>query len=404
MKLFHSDLVKEQNYRFYIITQWAYVIGFLGHIAAYFRFRMLEVDEMLLFNLIYSIPCFALAFFINRRGRHNTAFFIAFIELLAHQVLTTYYLGWDFGAHYLLIYLAGLCFFNASWNIRVQLGMLGLVLFSYIFMYLNYQEGIYAIEMSPRNFNNLSIGILVIIIISLLINYFSKATRKAENRLKAEQVKTENMLNKVEALFGQQVSEEIAQELISQDVDLTSKQYDLSIMFLDIRDFTVFADSHEPREVAKFQNAVFSQLIEIVKAHRGVVLQILGDGIMAVFGAPKSNATHAHDAVQAGLAMLDKIKDLRTRQVIPHINVGIGVHSGKVIAGNVGNQSRKFYSLTGKNVIIAARIEQLNKQYKSQFLISESTFERLKDPPDVVDLGKIALKGIENATGILKIA
>ena len=365
---------------------------------------MLEIDEMLLFNLIYSIPCFAVAFLINRRGWHNAAFFIAFIELLLHQILTTYYLGWGFGAHYLLIYLAGLCFFNASWNIRIQLGMLGLVLFSYVFMYLNYQQGVYDIELRPGNLDNLGIGILVITIISLLINYFSKATRKAENRLVAEQEKTANMLNKVEALFGQQVSEEIAQELISQELDLTSKQYDLSVMFLDIRDFTVFADSHEPQEVAHFQNAVFSQLIEIVKKHQGVVLQILGDGIMAVFGAPKENEMHAQHAVNAGHEMIVKIRDLCADQTIPEINVGIGVHSGKVIAGNVGNQSRRFYSLTGKNVIIAARIEQLNKHFRSQFLVSDSTYSQLTDQPQAADLGETELKGIENNVRIWKLA
>ena len=360
MHILRSDKVKAENQRFYTITQWAYVIGFFGHIGALLQFQDLGISEMVWLNITYSIPCFAIAFLLNRNGKHNAAFLLAFIELLIHQIVGTYYLGWSVGAHFWLIYLAGLCFFNPAWPIRLQLGLLIIVLISYVLIHSNFQNGVYVLDPEILSFNELTSAVVTITIISLLINYYSKTARKAEEGLIKEKEKTVSMLEKVEVLFGQQVSQEIAQELISSDVNFDSRQFDVSVLFMDIRDFTRFADNNEPQEVARFQNAVFGELIEIVKRYDGVVLQILGDGLMVVFGAPVIDEHHADKAVAAGYALIAKIRQLSDQEVIPRIKIGIGINSGKVIAGNVGNQSRRFYSLTGKNVIIAANLENLS--------------------------------------------
>ena len=212
------------------------------------------------------------------------------------------------------------------------------------------------------------------------------------------------MLHKIESLFGQQVSQEVAQEMIKSESDIDSKIMNVTAMFLDIRDFTVFADSREPEEVARFQNIVFSELIEIVRAYKGIVSQILGDGIYAIFGAPVEDKDHATHAVQAGFEMVNKVRELGTEGKIPKIKIGIGLNSGKVMAGNVGNETRKFYSLTGTNVIIAARIEQLNKQFNSQFLISENTFHAIDNTQfQFENLGKMSLKGIEKDIAVYKL-
>ena len=404
MQFFRSRFVAEENQRFYVITQAAYLIGLTGHAFAYFRFREFGVVEAAWFNLAFSIPCFALAFLLNRKGRHNLAFSLAFMELVLHQVMATVYLGWDFGAHFWLMYLAGLVFFNPSWKPRLQLALLGLILASYVYLFLYHQHGIYQIADAQKSQNNLSSALTTMLIISLLINYYSRAATKAEARLKAEKEKTSAMLRKVEALFGQQVSEEIALELISNEIDFSSRQYDVSVLFLDIRDFTVFADAHEPAVVARFQNTVFGELIPIVKAHQGVVLQILGDGIMAVFGAPVADPAHARKSVAAALAMLDSVAALADQGAIPPTRLGIGINSGPVIAGNVGNEARKLYSLTGKHVIIAARIEQLNKAFRSQLLLSENTFAQLDPAPEAEFIGKQVLKGIEEEVGVYRLA
>lgn len=197
--------------------------------------------------------------------------------------------------------------------------------------------------------------------------------------IQSERSKSEELRDKIRVLLGQHVSNAVAGELLSRKEDYsTTKAYDASIMFLDIRDFTLFADSRAPSEVANFQNVVFSELISIVESNRGIVIQLLGDGIFAAFGVPEKNDSHQLDAVTSGIAMIDKVKHLTQQGKIPEIKLGIGIHSGRVVAGEIGNDSRKSYSLAGSNVIIAARIEQLNKELNSQFLISESVFDKIQ--------------------------
>ncbi|PON15112.1 hypothetical protein C2W62_25525 [Candidatus Entotheonella serta] len=417
--------IRDEDFKFFRITQIAYVIGLVGHTLAVGTFWSLGVHEMMWFNIFISVPFFLIAMLINRRGHHNLAFSLAFFELFFHQILGTYYAGWGFGLQYWLIYLAGLCFFNPLWSSRIRYPMLALVSAGLVGLYLFAQEGVYDLPAEILRARTVSNLITPLAVLALLINYFSRSAYEAEQKLKEEkaiteqrnlqltkqhealvieQDKTARMLDKIQSLFGQQVSEEVALELIRSPSEIDSKTYDLTIMFLDIRDFTVFADSQEPAEVARFQNIVFGELIEIVRANYGVVLQILGDGIMAVFGAPVVRPDHAENAIKAGYEMVQKVKELGNTGIIPPIKIGIGLNSGNVIAGNVGNESRRFYSLTGKNVIIAARIEQLNKEFDSQFLVSESAYRAQQGLELSVEaLGDVALKGIEQPVGVYKL-
>lgn len=227
---------------------------------------------------------------------------------------------------------------------------------------------------------------------------------RAQRDLGEEQLLTQSLLAKVETLFGQQVSAEVASEMLASETELESKACFVTVMFLDIRDFTLFAESREPAEVARFQNIVFGELIEIVRAHGGVVLQILGDGLMAVFGAPVAYPDHADRAVRAGLAATDRIASLGAEGRIPEIRVGIGLHSGDVIAGNLGNKARKFYSLTGKTVIVAARVEPLNKKYGSQMLVTDSVWSHVsRNGYEAVEIGDVRLKGIRDPVPLYRL-
>ena len=228
-------------------------------------------------------------------------------------------------------------------------------------------------------------------------------TRQHET-LALEQGKTKQILQKIENLFGQQVSLEVAKELIAQENDFEGKSYEVSVLFLDIRDFSKFADNKKPAEVAAFQNIIFGELLNTIREHRGITNQILGDGIMAVFGAPVQNNTHILDAVKAGYALLDKINELNELKKIPPTRIGIGLHTGNVVAGNIGNDFRKQYSLTGSTVNIASRIEQLNKVYNSQYLISEDIKTGIRHTGyPVTYVEDVSLKGIENSMKIYKL-
>jgi serine phosphatase RsbU (regulator of sigma subunit) len=183
MGIFVTD-VAPKNIKFFRTTQWVYLVGLFGHTGAFVAFSALGFTEIALFNGIVSIPAFLVAFISNRRGLHNMAFAFAFFELIVHQILAVHYLGWESGAQFWFVYLAGLSFFNASWSYKTQIVLLSLTLLSFACSYIfNNYTGVYHI---PSNFllsvyitNALSaIGIL-----AFLINNYARSAQQAEERL-----------------------------------------------------------------------------------------------------------------------------------------------------------------------------------------------------------------------------
>lgn len=256
-------------------------------------------------------------------------------------------------------------------------------------------------------FVNNSFFLLGAAILSVFSAYaFERSKRNGYLQTQAiarEKAKTQTLLRRIEVLFGQQVSEEVAKELVGRSDRIESRLCQVTVMFLDIRDFTAFADSREPREVASFQNAVFSELIDIIRAHRGIINQILGDGIMATFGAPVEVPTHVTDAVAAGHRILERIDEIARDGRIPPIRVGIALHCGQVLAGNIGNEFRKQYSLTGGTVNIASRLEGLNKEFGSRFLISAAVREHLAEDAAVESLGEVRLRGVARPVPVFRL-
>ncbi|WP_321308986.1 adenylate/guanylate cyclase domain-containing protein [Marinifilum fragile] len=207
----------------------------------------------------------------------------------------------------------------------------------------------------------------------------------------------------IESLLGQQLSKGVANELMVKRNEVVGHKVVGSIMFLDIRNFTVMADHQSPEETIEFQNAIFDPLIRIIEKHNGIIHQILGDGFMASFGIAVKNENHAKDSLNAGLEIMEAINHLRTDQNGSNTRVGIGLHSGEVVTGNIGNEIRKQFSIAGKNVILASRIEQLNKRFKTQFLVSEQFVETLNCKGCFDDLGEVQVKGFDENVRIYKV-
>lgn len=210
--------------------------------------------------------------------------------------------------------------------------------------------------------------------------------------------------NRIVNLFGQQVSQQIVDELIATKDENISKRKFVCIMFLDIRGFTPFAENREPEEIIAYQNQVFGFMIESITRNNGVINQFLGDGYMATFGAPVSWGNDCQNAVKAALEIVTTLKEKNENKEFRHTEIGIGLHAGYVVAGNVGTQVRKQYSITGNTVILASRIEQLNKQYNSQLLISEEVFNKVNNLEFESELlGEVAIKGREKPINIYKL-
>ncbi|MCI0695406.1 adenylate/guanylate cyclase domain-containing protein [candidate division KSB1 bacterium] len=214
-----------------------------------------------------------------------------------------------------------------------------------------------------------------------------------------------NERNRIVNLFGQQVSPAIVDELLKQKTDMPSQKKFVCVMFMDIRNFARFAEHKTPEEVVAYQNTVFGFIIEIINRHHGLINQFLGDGFMATFGAPISYGNDCRHAVEAALEIIARVKAESESGNIPPTRVGIGIHAGEAVTGNVGTPLRRQYSITGNVVILASRLEQLNKQYQSQLLISEEVWEAIgRNARDAVALGPAQIKGRDEPVFLYKLA
>ncbi len=220
-------------------------------------------------------------------------------------------------------------------------------------------------------------------------------TSQIKNRI-ITSIKTLEERNRVKDLFGQQVSQEVADELLKIKTEFAAQKRKVCVMFLDIRDFSLMVKDKEPEEIVKFQNLMFSFMAEIISQNNGIINQFLGDGFMATFGAPLSFKNDCQNAVNASIDILNEINKRNSRGLIPGVRIGIGIHTDQAVTGNVGSSERKQYSVTGSVVIIAARIEQLNKVYNTTMLISKEVFDELDDNKNCFELlGDVSVKGQE---------
>jgi adenylate cyclase len=176
-------------------------------------------------------------------------------------------------------------------------------------------------------------------------------------------------------------------------------------MFIDIRNFTRHVAGKTPSEIVAYQNAFFEIVIATVTRHKGIINQFLGDGCMVTFGAPVALINPALHAVNAAIALHTELNVHIQKGSIAPTNIGIGIHVGDAVTGNIGTMERQQYSITGSVVILAARIEQLNKDYYSEILVSEDVVHQIDSlPPDSKFLGEVDLKGWHHPLGIYQIA
>jgi adenylate cyclase len=201
--------------------------------------------------------------------------------------------------------------------------------------------------------------------------------------------------DRVTNLFGQHVSPQVVERLLVEGASAASDIRKIAVMFVDFRSFTAAARSRSPQEVVDRLDGAFAVLVEILDRHNGIVNKFLGDGFMALFGAPLDAPEAAHHAVAAAREMLLAMDHINEGSHWP-LRIGVGIHFGEVVAGNIGSPRRKEYTVIGDTVNFAARLEQLNKEFNSQLLISASVRDALGgDGSDAVSLGEVAVRGYD---------
>ena len=191
-------------------------------------------------------------------------------------------------------------------------------------------------------------------------------------------------------------TQEIAEELMANGFSLGGKRMDATILFADIRSFTAYAEKNDAEDVLETLNEYFASMFEPIASHGGIVNQILGDGLMALFGTIKKNGDHRQQAVLTAINMMTVLKSLNHERVAEgkaEISIGIGIASGKVMAGYAGTQHRATYTCVGDTVNLAARIENYTREVNIPILIDSYTRDCLPDSVPVNSLGKITLKG-----------
>jgi len=199
--------------------------------------------------------------------------------------------------------------------------------------------------------------------------------------------------DRVTNLFGQHVSPQVVERLLVEGANTASDIHKIAVMFIDFRGFTAGARSRSPQEVVDRLDGAFAVLVEIIDRHDGIVNKFLGDGFMALFGAPRDAPEAASHAVAAAREMLVAMNRVNQASTWP-LRIGIGIHFGEVVAGNIGSPRRKEYTVIGDTVNFASRLEALNKDFGSQLLISSAVRDVLgKDCADAVSLGEVPIRG-----------
>ena len=196
--------------------------------------------------------------------------------------------------------------------------------------------------------------------------------------------------------FGKYVSPEIRDEILAGRVSLEGQAQEVTILFADLRDFTPWVESTTPREVVHDLNLYFTEMDGAIREHRGLVVQFIGDEIEAVFGAPVAYAAHAEMAVRAALEMRGRLAAWnaeRVRAGKSPLRHGIGIHTGRVLAGNIGSSERHAYALVGDPVNLASRIQGLTKTLGFDILVSADTRERLNGEFRLELLPAVLVKG-----------
>ena len=184
--------------------------------------------------------------------------------------------------------------------------------------------------------------------------------------------------------FAHYVPPTVVDDLVA-DTDklrLGGEKRELTVLFSDIRGFTTLSEAMAPEELVKLMNEYFTVMTAKVFEHRGSLDKYIGDAIMALFGAPVAEPRHAACACRAAIEMVRALQPLRESwraRGIPSIDIGVGINTGPMVVGNMGSASRFNYTVVGDAVNLASRIEHLNKEYGTSILLSEYTYEPVKD-------------------------
>lgn len=201
---------------------------------------------------------------------------------------------------------------------------------------------------------------------------------------------------RITGTFGRHVGREIAEQLLRNEEELQGVERLVSVLFCDLRGFTTRCESLAPAEAVKLLNLYHEHMTRLIEEHGGLVNQLIGDGIMALFGATGRSSRHADEAIAAGRAMVRGLDDLNAKlaaEGFEPVRIGVGINTGPAVIGTIGSPRRMEYTAIGDTVNTASRIESLTKDLGCPLLVSGATWEAADPKPGGRRLDPVVIRG-----------
>lgn len=275
----------------------------------------------------------------------------------------------------------------ANYSLIAGLGVMVLMVLGYIFL---------AVLSYKLNFAVPVITPIALQLVTMIFGYSHKFIVEARNK------------EKIKDAMGKYISQDIMENVVSDidNVKLGGKKADVTVLFADIRGFTSMSEKLQPDEISVILNEYFTAIEPIISKYNGVINKFIGDAVMAIFGEPIQDKDHAVNAIKCADEMLKKVKELQVKWLEegkPKIEIGVGINTGEVFVGNIGSEKRLEYTVIGDTVNLASRLESYNKIYKTQFLISSSTYQFVRGIADVIKISEVKIRGKEKKMNIYEV-
>lgn len=203
---------------------------------------------------------------------------------------------------------------------------------------------------------------------------------------------------KIKHAMGKYISQDVMQNVVKNidGIKLGGKRANVTVLFADIRGFTSMSEKMSAEEVSVILNEYFTEIEPIISKYNGVINKFIGDAVMAIFGEPIQDKDHAQNAVRCANEIFEKLEILKQKWIKegkPKIEIGVGINTGEAFVGNIGSEKRLEYTVIGDMVNLASRIESYNKVYKTRFLISAFTYEKVRNIVDVIKISEVTIRG-----------
>ncbi len=241
--------------------------------------------------------------------------------------------------------------------------------------------------------------------VTTMASYFMVSKARA---LLAEAAAMESEAMRVRGVLSRYVSQPVAETVLQEDLALSvGRRQRVTVLFSDIRGFTKMSERMPPEDVVSVLNAYFSRMVRVVFAYDGMLDKYIGDGMMVVFGAPVQHPDHAMRAVQAALRMreeLELLNEERAARGEAALQIGIGIHTGEAVIGNIGTEQRLDYTAIGDTVNTASRIESLTKEHGTDILLSSETFAAVMGAVEAEAVPNVQIRGKTMNLDLFKLA